>query len=51
MEEIGILATLVKPCKGYRIIELIRRVGSKWLVRIIGSGQVIEVFEDEFVLD
>jgi len=51
MEEIGISATLVKPYKGYRNIELLRQVGYKWLVRICGSGLVIEVFESEFVLD
>jgi len=49
--EIGILATLVKPYRGYRNIELIKQVGSKWLVRICGSGLEIEVYEDEFVLD
>lgn len=51
MEEIGISATLVNPYKGYRNIELLRQIGCKWLVRICGSGLVIEVFEDEFVLD
>lgn len=44
-------ATLKIPYKGYRNIELIRRTGCKWLVQICGSGAVIEVFEDEFVLD
>jgi len=51
MEEIGISATLVHPYKGYRNIELIRQVGYKWLVRILGSGLEIEVYENEFVLD
>jgi len=51
MEEIGISATLIKPYRGYRNIELIRRVGCKWIVRILSSGLEIEVYEDEFVLD
>jgi hypothetical protein len=51
MDETGITATLITPCKGYRNIELIRRVGYKWMVRICGSGLEIEVYEDEFVLD
>jgi hypothetical protein len=51
MEEIGISATLIKPWKGYHNIELLRRVGYKWLVRICGSGLEIEVYENEFVLD
>jgi len=49
--EIGVKAILVKPYRGYRNIELIKRVGGKWLVRICGSGLEIEVYEDEFVLD
>jgi hypothetical protein len=51
METIGTSATLLIPYKGYRNIELVRRAGSKWLVRICGSGLEIEVYEDEFVLD
>ena len=51
MEEIGISAVLITPYKGYRNIELLRRIGYKWLVRISGSGLEIEVYEDEFVLD
>jgi hypothetical protein len=51
MDETGITATLITPYKEYRNIELIRRVGYKWLVRICGSGLEIEVYEDEFVLD
>ena len=50
-EEIGILATLVTPFKGYRKITLICKTGYKWLVRICESGLEIEVYEDEFVLD
>jgi hypothetical protein len=51
MEEAGITATLINPYKGYRNIELIRRVGNKWLAQICGSGLEIEVYENEFVLD
>jgi hypothetical protein len=51
MEEIGFTATLIKPFRGYRNIELIRKVGYKWLVRICGSGLEIEVYENEFVPD
>jgi hypothetical protein len=51
MDETGITATLIIPYKGYRNIELVRRVGHKWLARICGSGLEIEVYEDEFILD
>jgi hypothetical protein len=44
-------ATLITPYKGYKNIELIERIGYKWLVRICGSGLEIEVYEDEFILD
>lgn len=44
-------AILITPYKGYRNIELIRRLGCKWLVQICESGLVIEVYEDEFILD
>lgn len=44
-------ATLIIPYKGYRSIELIRRVGCKWLAQICDSGLIIEVFEDEFIFD
>ena len=47
----GIMATLITPYRGYRNIELLRRVGNRWLVRICGSGLEIEVYEDEFELD
>jgi len=50
-EEIGILATLIVPFRGYRRIKLIYRVGLKWLVRICESGLEIEVYDEEFVLD
>lgn len=51
MEETGLTATLVTPYKGYSNIELLRRMGDKWLVRICGSGRELEVYEDEFILD
>lgn len=44
-------ATLIHPVQGYRNIELIEKIGYKWLVRICGSGTEIEVYEDEFVLE
>jgi hypothetical protein len=50
MEE-RISATLITPYKGYRNIELIQRVGNKWLAQICGSGLEIEVYDDEFILD
>jgi hypothetical protein len=51
MQEDGRTATLNEPYKGYRNIELLIKVGNKWLVRICGSGKEIEVYEDEFTLD
>jgi len=50
-EEVGLLATLLIPYRGYRRIKLICQVGCKWLIRICESGLEIEVYEDEFVLD
>ncbi|MDR1504568.1 MAG: hypothetical protein LBT43_19140 [Prevotella sp.] len=51
MQEDGRTATLIESYLGYRNIELIEKVGCKWLVRICGSGKEIEVYEDEFKLD
>jgi hypothetical protein len=51
MKEVEITATLNTPYKGYCNIELISKVGYKWLVRICGSGLEIEVYEDEFIVD
>ena len=48
---IGKTATLIKPYQGYRNIEIIAQEGVKWTVSICGSGKIIEVYEDEFVLD
>lgn len=47
----GDFTTLVHPYKGYRNIELIKRLPYTWLVRICESGLELEVYEDEFVLD
>lgn len=47
----GDFSTLVRPYKGYRNIELIKRLPYTWLVRICGSGLELEVYGDEFVLD
>ena len=44
-------ATLKIAYKGYVNIELIEKIGFKWRVRICGSGEEIEVYEDEFILD
>ena len=44
-------ATLIKPYNGYKNIELIEKVGSKWRAIICGSGKEIEVYEDEFNVD
>ena len=51
MIQAGLTATLITPYQGYRNIELIEKIGFKWLVRICGSGKEIEVYEDEFTLD
>ncbi len=47
----GSQATLYKPYQGYKRIQLIEKKGYKWLATIIGSGKLIEVYEDEFELD
>ena len=47
----GKTATLITPYNGYRNIKIIAREGVKWTVCICGSGKIIEVYEDEFVLD
>jgi hypothetical protein len=45
------LATLIIPHQGYTRIELVEKRQYKWLVRILGSGKEIEVYEDEFERD
>lgn len=47
----GDIATLIRPYKGYRTIELIEKLEYQWLVRILESGLELIVYEDEFTLD
>lgn len=47
----GDIAILIRPYKGYRAVELIEKLGNRWLVRICESGLELEVYEDEFTLD
>ena len=49
--KVGDLATLIRPYRGYRNIELVERLQYTWLVRICESGLEIEVYEDEFTID
>lgn len=45
-------AILKTPYLGYIRIELLENVpGYKWLVKILGSGLEIIVYEDEFIRD
>ena len=44
-------ATLNKAQNGYTRIELIEKIGYKWIAEICGSGKRIEVYEDEFEID
>ncbi|GAB6013646.1 hypothetical protein [Viscerimonas tarda] len=45
-----ISATLIILYRGYRNIELLKRIGNKWLAQICGSGLEIEVYDDEFTV-
>lgn len=47
----GDIAMLIRPYKEYRAVELIEKLGNRWLVRICESGLELEVYEDEFTLD
>lgn len=47
----GDIATLIRPYKGYKTIELIEKQEYRWRVRILESGLELEVYEDEFTLD
>ena len=49
--KVGDLATLIRPYRGYRNIELVERLQYTWLVRIYESGLEIEVYEDEYTID
>lgn len=40
---------LKRPYKGYRTVELVERLEYRWLVRIVGSGLELEVYEDELI--
>jgi hypothetical protein len=43
----GMTAFLKQPYRGYRAVVLIEKIYVKWMVEIIGSGLLIEVWEDE----
>lgn len=47
----GLSAHLIVPYYGFTAIELIKKCGHQWVVKIIGSGLEIYVFEDEFIID
>ena len=47
----GDTATLNTAYYGYRNIRLLQKVEYMWEVEICGSGKLIYVYEDEFVLD
>ncbi len=47
----GKYATLKVPYLGYRNIQLICKEEYKWLVELCGSGKIIEVYEDEFIIN
>lgn len=46
---IGDIVFLRRPYKGYRAVELMERLECRWLVRIVGSGLELEVYEDELI--
>lgn len=47
----GRMATLKEPHRGYTRIQILVPNEYKWFVEVCGSGEIIEVFEDEFMLD
>jgi len=47
----GDTATLITGYYGYRNILLVQKVEYMWEVEIYGSGKIIYVYEDDFVLD
>lgn len=51
MDSVKYTATLVKPHNGYRNIELLNKDGYYWRARVCGSGEIITVYEDEFLFD
>lgn len=44
-------ATLNTPHLGYSQIRLIEKKRYKWEVEILGSGKIIEIYEDEFIVN
>ena len=46
----GMTAYLKQPYRGYRAVVLIEKIYFKWMVEIVGSGLVIEVWEDELTM-
>lgn len=47
----GQTATLIVPYQGYKNIILLCKEGNRWTVEICGSGKIIEVYDDEFIID
>ena len=47
----GMIAYLRQPYRGYRAVELIEKIYCTWMVEIIGSGLIIEVWEDELEIE
>lgn len=45
----GDIVFLKRPYKGYRAVELMKRLECRWLVRIVESGLELEVYEDEHI--
>ena len=47
----GMTAYLIQPYRGYRAVVLIEKIYFKWMVEIVGSGLIIEVWEDELTTE
>ena len=47
----GDTATLITAYNGYKNILLVQKVEYMWEAEIFGSGRIIYIFEDDFVLD
>jgi hypothetical protein len=47
----GDTATLIAGYYGYSNILLVQKVEYQWEVEICGSGKIIYVYEDDFILD
>lgn len=51
-EIVGKTASLKKPFLGYYNIRIIRPLpGYQWECEILGSGKLIPLYEDEFIID